>query len=122
MKQTSTKVSGSTLAALASAVLAVGIVGCSSDEPQRPILYGTSGNRTATVPPSDLAQGVGDHTPDQNPSNATAGNSRLSGAGQSSIGLTGAGGTATGAAGINGSYGTGGAGTGAAATGASATI
>src|SRR3954470_9655814 len=63
-----TKISTTTLAALASAVLAVGVIGCSSEDHQnqRPVMYGTSGNRSSTVPPVEAANGGGDHTPSQN--------------------------------------------------------
>src|SRR4051812_2570937 len=103
------KLSSTTVAALASAALAVGVIGCSAEEPQRPVMYGTSGNRTGLVPPVDNARGSGDHTPDQNatnsfpnrPMNGGANNGAAVGAG-ATIGPAGAAntGAAGGAAGV----------------------
>ncbi len=68
---------------LASAILAVGLAGgCSNDQQQRPILYGTSGNRSVTAPA--VASGSGDHLPGQN--EATMGAAAYNGAGSNGTG------------------------------------
>ena len=65
---------------LASAIVSAGlVVGCAQEQGDAPtaggygqaqggapILYGTDGSRTATVPPADAASGTGDHNPQAN--------------------------------------------------------